>query len=143
MRGREEGRRRCGRNDKCKYSFRSLVGDVYKCDLKGMRDYFIKNMVFSSSLGSRECHFFALAILNQVGVRAFCGRNDISWRSIDGTEAYSEDAIFHAGLFYAVNKQGRIAVCGENFVVVFPRSSSSSILLQSQSLSPAVITLHN
>lgn len=93
------------------YSLRSSFGDLfYTRNLRQMRDFFIKKVVFSSS--PLNAHgFIALAILNQTGDLAFCRSGDQSWNFIDVVRSFSEDAVYFNGVFYAVNKFGAVAVC--------------------------------
>ncbi|XP_059636518.1 F-box protein SKIP23-like [Cornus florida] len=92
------------------YSLRSPAGVVYTCNLKDMRNNFIKKVILSSS-PSNDSDFVALAILNRTGDLAFCKKGDKSWRCIEGSESYCEDVIYYNGLFYAVDKYGAIAIC--------------------------------
>jgi hypothetical protein len=92
------------------YSLKTHDGDFYSCSLKEMRDSFIKKLVLSGSPGN-ESDFVALAILNQTGDLAYCKKGENQWRFIEAAQSYCEDAIFHKGKFYAVNKYGGVAVC--------------------------------
>ncbi|KAL7244724.1 hypothetical protein ACSBR2_000149 [Camellia fascicularis] len=92
------------------YLLRATNGDTYTCNLKDMRDSFIKKVILSSSPSSSH-NYIALAILNQTGDLAFRKNGEQSWRFIENTQSYCEDAIYWNGLFYAVNKFGEIAVC--------------------------------
>ncbi|XP_052200852.1 F-box protein SKIP23-like [Diospyros lotus] len=91
------------------YTVRARNGDIFSHNLAYMRDYFVKKVVLSSSPSNQN--FIALAILNQTGDLAFCKKGDQSWKFIEDAQSYGEDAIYHNGLFYAVNKFGQIAVC--------------------------------
>ncbi|KAA8528792.1 hypothetical protein F0562_036147 [Nyssa sinensis] len=92
------------------YVLRNLDGEVYTCNLREMRDSFIKKVILSSN-PSNDRDFIALAILNQIDGLAFCKKGEQSWRFIEGTKSYCEDVVYHNGFFYAVNKYGAIAVC--------------------------------
>ncbi|KAI4336727.1 hypothetical protein L6164_015218 [Bauhinia variegata] len=93
------------------YVLRNYVGQLYTLNLRQMRNSYIKKIILSSSpLQSNE--FTALAILTHTGNLAFCKNGDQSWTLIDEQAQYHwEDAVYHNGLFYAVNKRGLIAVC--------------------------------
>lgn len=92
------------------YTLKTGEGDVYYCNLKEMRDSFIKKVIFSAS-PSNKSDYIALAILNQTGDLAFCKKGDQSWKFMPDAQSYCEDVIYHKGLFYAVNKFGSIVVC--------------------------------
>lgn len=93
------------------YTLKTSEGDVYACNLKEMRDSFIKKVVFSSSPSDEDSDYFALAILNQTGDLAYCKKGDNLWKFIDNAQSYCEDVVYHKGCFYAVSKYGTIAVC--------------------------------
>ncbi|XP_034675006.1 F-box protein SKIP23-like [Vitis riparia] len=92
------------------YALRTSSGNVYTRSLKKMRDSFIKKTILSSSPANGS-DFIAVVILNQTGDLALCRKSDDSWTFLEDAQSYSEDVIFHRGLFYAVNKYGSIAVC--------------------------------
>lgn len=95
------------------YTLRTRTGGVYSRNLKEMRDYFLKKVIFSSSPSSEE-DCVAFAILIQTGELAFCNKGDKAWTFIENAESYSEDVIYHNGLFYAVDKSGSVVVCDVN-----------------------------
>lgn len=57
-----------------------------------------------------------MAILNLTGDLAFCKNGDHSWTLIHDAKFFSEDVIYHKDLFYAVDKNGAIAVCDVSHV---------------------------
>ncbi|GER43542.1 hypothetical protein STAS_20403 [Striga asiatica] len=92
------------------YTLRSPENDLYYCNLKEMRDAFVKKVILSHSpYGNSD--FFALAILNRHENLAYCKNGDHSWKIIDAARSYSEDVIYLNGAFYAINKFGSIAIC--------------------------------
>ncbi|XP_030950845.1 F-box protein SKIP23-like [Quercus lobata] len=98
------------------YALRSLSGNIYRRSLKEMRDSFIKKLVLSSS-PALNTNFVALAILNQTGDLVFCKNGDQAWTFIHDARFFCEDVIYDNDLFYAVDKNGGVAVCdvhGEN-----------------------------
>ncbi|KAL3639002.1 hypothetical protein CASFOL_016909 [Castilleja foliolosa] len=95
------------------YTVRSPENDLYYCNLKEMRDYFIKKVILSHSPRS-ESDFYVLAILNRHENIAYCKNGDESWKIFDAARSYSEDVIYFNDSFYAVNKFGSIAICDLN-----------------------------
>ncbi|XP_041021657.1 F-box protein SKIP23-like [Juglans microcarpa x Juglans regia] len=92
------------------YALTTPSGDIYRCSLREMRDSFIKKVILSMSPAG-DNNFIALAILNLTGDLAFCKNGDESWTFIHDAKFFSEDVIYHKELFYAVDKNGSIAVC--------------------------------
>lgn len=98
------------------YSIRtSSIGNIdatayYTCDLKLMRDTFIRKIVLSASPGNGGDDYAAVAILNCSGDLGFCKRGDDCWKIVPGARDFSEDVIYIKGLFYGVNKLGDVAV---------------------------------
>lgn len=91
---------------------KSQGGGVYTCNLKEMRDTFVKKVVFSSSPSDDNMdYYYAVVILNQTGDLAYCKKGDGVWKFIDDAQSYCEDVVYHKGFFYAVSKYGTIAVC--------------------------------
>lgn len=96
------------------YTLKTLDDDVYTCNAKEMRDFYIKKVVFSSSPSNEDVEYYALAILNQTGDLAYCKKGDQCWKFIDDANSFCEDVVYHKGCFYAVSKHGTIAKCDVN-----------------------------
>jgi len=96
------------------YNIRTSDGDVYTCNLKEMRDSFIKKVVFSSSPSNEDVEYYALAILNQTGDLAYCKKGDKCWKFIHDANSYCEDVIYYKGCFYGVSKHGTVVTCDVN-----------------------------
>ncbi|KAK6131355.1 hypothetical protein DH2020_034896 [Rehmannia glutinosa] len=95
------------------YTVRSPENDLYYCNLKEMRDSFIKKVIISHSPYG-ESDFTAFAILNRHENLAYCKNGHDSWKILDAARSYSEDVIYFNGAFCAVNKFGCIAICDVN-----------------------------
>nr|XP_043618527.1 F-box protein SKIP23-like [Erigeron canadensis] len=96
------------------YTLKTLDDDVYTCNAKEMRDFYIKKVVFSSSPSNEDVDYYALAILNQTGDLAYCKKGDQCWKLIDEANSFCEDVVYYKGCFYAVSKHGTIAKCDVN-----------------------------
>ncbi|KAK4429453.1 F-box protein SKIP23 [Sesamum alatum] len=96
------------------YTIRSPENDYYYCNLKEMRDSFIKKVILSGSPYD-ESNFFAFAILNRHENLAYCKNGHDSWKIIDEARSYGEDVIYFGDAFYAVDKFGSIAICDVNY----------------------------
>ncbi|KAF9600455.1 hypothetical protein IFM89_009370 [Coptis chinensis] len=83
-------------------------GGRYTRNLKDMRNLFIRKIVLSTSPLNEKC--IAVAILNESDELAFCKEESDSWSMIDDARLYSEDVVYHNGMFYAVSKKGGVAV---------------------------------
>jgi hypothetical protein len=94
------------------YALRAVSGEIYRRSLREMRDTFIKKVVLSSA--PLNNNFIALAILNYYHLLAYCKNGDRSWSFIHGANFFCEDVIYYNDLFYAVDKNGAIAVCDVN-----------------------------
>lgn len=92
------------------YTLRSPGADVYNCNLRKMRDSFIKKVIISHN-PYNDSNFTAFAILNWYGDLAYCEKGENSWKFIDEARSYCEDVIYFNDSFYAVNKFGSIAIC--------------------------------
>ncbi|PIN01803.1 hypothetical protein CDL12_25689 [Handroanthus impetiginosus] len=95
------------------YTVRSPENGIYFCNLREMRDSFIKKVILSHS-PSDKSSFFALAILNRHENLAYCKNGHDSWKIIDQARSFSEDVIYFRDAFYAVDKFGSIAICKVN-----------------------------
>ncbi|KAL0314498.1 UNVERIFIED_CONTAM: F-box protein SKIP23 [Sesamum angustifolium] len=96
------------------YTIRSPENDYYYCNLKEMRDSFIKKVILSHSPYD-ESNFFAFSILNRHENLAYCKNGHDSWKIIDEARSYGEDVIYFGDAFYAVDKFGSIAICDVNY----------------------------
>lgn len=88
----------------------NYMSRFYTCGLKDMRDSFVTKVVLSNS-PSNGSKFLALAIINRTGDLAYWKDGLNSWCLIEGARSFCEDVIHFNGLFYAVDKNGSIAVC--------------------------------
>ncbi|KAL0438344.1 UNVERIFIED_CONTAM: F-box protein SKIP23 [Sesamum latifolium] len=96
------------------YTIRSPENDYYYCNLKEMRDSFIKKVILSHSPYD-ESNFFAFSILNRHENLAYCKNGHGSWKIIEEARLYGEDVIYFGDAFYAVDKFGSIAICDVNY----------------------------
>ncbi|KAL8088418.1 F-box protein SKIP23-like [Apium graveolens] len=87
--------------------------DVYSCNLKEMRDSYIKKVILSRSPHSGS-DYIVVALINQTGDLAYCKKHDLSWKFIEAAHGYCEDVVYYNGMFMAVNKYGEIAACDLN-----------------------------
>ncbi|GAB4828399.1 hypothetical protein Ancab_035397 [Ancistrocladus abbreviatus] len=92
------------------YTILDSYGNSYTKNLRQMRDFFVKKIVLSASPAVNDSDFVALAIANHTGELAFCKTGDHSWKSIEAPQFYCEDVIFFKGLFFGVDKLGKVAV---------------------------------
>ncbi|GAB2289267.1 hypothetical protein Dimus_023572 [Dionaea muscipula] len=91
------------------YIVRNSMGYVYSRNLKQMRDFYLKKVVFSASPGNGG-DYIVMAIVNYTGEMVYCEGGDDSWRLIEGATRFScEDVIYDKGLFFGVDKFGKIA----------------------------------
>ncbi|XP_010266939.1 PREDICTED: F-box protein SKIP23-like [Nelumbo nucifera] len=92
------------------YTLQTSSGDCYSRNLKEMRDSFLKKVILSSSPASSS-EYVALAILNETGELAFCRHGDEGWTFIEDAQPCYEDVICYKGLFYAVDRRGKVVIC--------------------------------
>jgi hypothetical protein len=95
------------------YALRGVSGEIYRRSLREMRDSFIKKVVLSSA-PLKNKNFIALAILNHSNILVYCKNGDQSWSFVHVARFFCEDVIYYNDLFYAVDKNGAIAVCDVN-----------------------------
>ncbi|XP_059460504.1 F-box protein SKIP23-like [Corylus avellana] len=95
------------------YALRGVSGEIYRRSLREMRNSFIKKVVLSSA-PLKNKNFIALAILNHSNILVYCKNGDQSWSFIHVARFFCEDVIYYNDLFYAVDKNGAIAVCDVN-----------------------------
>ncbi|OVA10871.1 Protein of unknown function DUF295 [Macleaya cordata] len=89
----------------------------YPNKLEDIHDFFIKKVILSSNPTSLDKDYIAVAILDLTKELAFCKKGDESWTIIEAAESYCEDVIYFKGLFFAVNKEGSLAICDVNHVI--------------------------
>ncbi|XP_027190962.1 F-box protein At2g26160-like [Cicer arietinum] len=78
-------------------------------NLRQMCKTFVRKIVLSwSPTKSDDFTAFAIVGLNNL---AFCKKGYDSWILLTNEVYFWEDAVYHNGLFYAVSKEGMIAVC--------------------------------
>jgi hypothetical protein len=94
------------------YAIRDVSGEIYRLNLKEMRDSFIRKIVLSSGPISKD-NFIAVAVLSKTGDLVYCKNGDQSWTFIDMGLSCC-DVIYYKEQFYAVNGEGAIAMCDLN-----------------------------
>ncbi|CAI9786510.1 unnamed protein product [Fraxinus pennsylvanica] len=88
------------------YTLRSPDADVYNCNLRKMRDSFIKKVILSHN-PYNDSNFTAFAILNWSGDLAYCEKGENSWKFIDEARSYCEDPI-GGDMQYLVDAMGEL-----------------------------------
>ncbi|OVA10869.1 Protein of unknown function DUF295 [Macleaya cordata] len=86
-------------------------GKQYTHDLNRIRDFFIKKVALSSSSTSLDKDYIAVAVVDQTWELTFCKKGDEAWTVIKDALGYCEDVIHYKNLFYAVNREGSLAIC--------------------------------
>ncbi|KAF8405484.1 hypothetical protein HHK36_010391 [Tetracentron sinense] len=134
------------------YLLLNSSGHRYYHNLREMRDLFLKKVILSSSPSSADGDYIVMAILNETGLLAFCRKGDLLWTVMAEALPYYEDVIYYKGLFYAVDKHGRVAICDVHSLssmvtiieptllssgdILYLVNSSGEILLVSRYLEP-------